>query len=250
MTKSLPMRGVWPACAPAPWAWKSCTATTLRPRSIRTTRRRSRSRRAVGRSARRCARSARSTAAIIADAFGKRWIDRADNVGKRSGAFSWGVYGVHPYVFLTWRDSYRNAFTLAHELGHTGHYELSMRAHPRSTISQDAFTVMVEAPSTANELLLGQHLLNTTTDPRHRRWLLVQLAETFTTNMVGAMLSAHFERRLYELAEAGKPLNASTLMEVQGDVLERFYGDTRRDRRRGAPGLGPNAALLHEHLPV
>lgn len=163
---------------------------------------------------------------IIADAFGKRWIDRADNVGKRSGAFSWGVYGVHPYVFLTWRDTYRNAFTLAHELGHTGHYELSMRSLPRSTISQDAFTVIVEAPSTANELLLGQHLLNNTTDPQHRRWLLVQLAETFTTNMVGAMLSAHFERRLYGLAEAGKPLNASTLMEVQGDVLERFYGDT------------------------
>lgn len=163
---------------------------------------------------------------IIADAFGKRWIDRADNVGKRSGAFSWGVYGVHPYVFLTWSDTYRNAFTLAHELGHTGHYELSMRSLPRSTISQDAFTVLVEAPSTANELLLGQHLLNNTTDPQHRRWLLVQLAETFTTNMVGAMLSAHFERRLYGLAEAGKPLNASTLMEVQGDVLERFYGDT------------------------
>lgn len=163
---------------------------------------------------------------IIADAFGKRWIDRADNVGKRSGAFSWGVYGVHPYVFLTWGDTYRNAFTLAHELGHTGHYELSMRSLPRSTISQDAFTVMVEAPSTVNELLLGQHLLNNTTDPRHRRWLLVQLAETFTTNMVGAMLSAHFERRLYGLAEAGKPLNASTLMDVQGDVLERFYGDT------------------------
>lgn len=163
---------------------------------------------------------------IIADAFGKRWIDRADNVGKRSGAFSWGVYGVHPYVFLTWGDTYRNAFTLAHELGHTGHYELSMRSLPRSTISQDAFTVLVEAPSTANELLLGQHLLNNTTDPQHRRWLLVQLAETFTTNMVGAMLSAHFERRLYGLAEAGKPLNASALMEVQGDVLERFYGDT------------------------
>jgi oligoendopeptidase F len=163
---------------------------------------------------------------IIADAFNKRWIDRADNVGKRSGAFSWGVYGVHPYAFVTWRDTYRNAFTLAHELGHTGHYELSMRSQPRSTISQDAFTVMVEAPSTANELLLGQHLLNNTTDPQHRRWLLMQLAETFTGNMGRSLLAARFERRIYELAEAGKPLNAATLMEVQGDVLERFYGDT------------------------
>ena len=154
--------------------------------------------------------------AIIADAFEHRWIDRADNVGKRSGAFSWPVFGVHPYVFLTWRDTFRNAFTLAHELGHTGHYELTMRRHLRSIFSQDALTVLVEAPSTANELLLGQHLLSHTRDRRHRRWLLMQLAETFTTNMVGALLSAHFERRVYALAEAGKPLPLSTLMEVQG----------------------------------
>ena len=164
--------------------------------------------------------------AIIADAFKHRWIDRADNVGKRSGAFSWPVYGEHPYVFLTWRDSFRNAFTLAHELGHTGHYQLTYQNQVQSTFSQDALTIVVEAPSTANEVLLGRYLLSRTVDPRQRRWLLVQLAETFTTNMVRALLAARFERRLYELAEAGRPLPLATILEVQGEVLERFYAGT------------------------
>ncbi len=163
---------------------------------------------------------------IIANAFRHRWIDRADNVGKRSGAFSWPVYGEHPYVFLTWRDSYRNAFTLAHELGHTGHYHLTYQNQVQSTFSQDALTLVVEAPSTANELLLGRSLLDRATDPRQRRWLLGQVAETFTTNMVRALLAAHLERRLYELAEAGRPLPLGTILEVQGEVLERFYAGT------------------------
>jgi len=164
--------------------------------------------------------------ALISAAFTDRWIDRADNAGKRSGAFCWPVYGVHPYVFTTWRDTLRGAFTLAHELGHAGHYEWTMRNQCFSTVSIDALTLLLEAPSTANELILGQHLLDTAADPRLRRWLIVQLLGTFTHNMVTHLLEGHFERRLYELAEDGEPLTLATIMDVQGAVFERFYADT------------------------
>lgn len=163
--------------------------------------------------------------AIIADAFRDRWIDRADNAGKRSGAFCRTVYGVHSYVFTTWRDTLRSAFILAHELGHAGHGVLAARQQLISNTRPRMF--VIEAPSTANELLLGQHILATATDdPRLRRWMILQLLGTFTHNMVTHLLEGHFERRLYELAEAGKPLTLATIMDTQGEVFERFYGGT------------------------
>lgn len=163
---------------------------------------------------------------LLRAAFDGRWIDRADNAGKRSGAFCWPVYGVHPYVFITWRDTLRSAFTLAHELGHAGHYDAIMRRHLLSTFSLDTLTLLLEAPSTGNEVLLGRHLLDTTADPRLRRWLILQLLGTFTHNMVTHLLEGHFERRLYELAEEGQPLTLATIMDVQGAVFERFYAGT------------------------
>jgi oligoendopeptidase F len=163
---------------------------------------------------------------MLAAAFEHGWIDRADNAGKRSGAFCWPVYGVHPYVFTTWRDSPRSAFTLAHELGHAGHYLRAQQNRPLSTFSLHPLTLVLEGPSTANELLLHHYLLDTTTDSHLRRWIIVQSLPTFTHNMVTHLLEARFERRLYELAEAGKPLTLSTIMEVQGDVFEQFYAGT------------------------
>jgi oligoendopeptidase F len=160
-------------------------------------------------------------AAILAAAFRDRWVDRAENAGKRSGAFCATVYGVHPYVFTTWRDNLRSAFILAHELGHAGHGALAGRHQVISNTRATLF--FIEAPSTANEMILGRHVLETTQDARLRRWLVLQLLGTFTHNMVTHLLEAHFEQRLYDLAEAGKPLTLATIMQVQGDVFERFY---------------------------
>jgi oligoendopeptidase F len=163
---------------------------------------------------------------LIAAAFRDRWIDRSDNAGKGSGAFCWPVAGVHPYVFTTWRDTLRNAFTLAHELGHGGHYTAILRHQPISTFTIEPLSLLLEAPSTANELLLAEHLLRATNEPRMRRWIIQQSLGTFTHNMVTHMLEGHFERRLYQLAEAGKPLTLATIMEVQGEVFERFFAGT------------------------
>lgn len=162
---------------------------------------------------------------MLTAAFRDRWIDRADNAGKASGAFCAPVYGVHPYVFTTWQDRMRSAFILAHELGHAGHMLRSARAQSASNAMADFEQIMffVEAPSTANELLLGRRLLDTTDDPRLRRWVILQLIGTFTHNMVTHLLEAHFERRLYELAEAGQPLTTAAIMDAQGAVFERFF---------------------------
>jgi oligoendopeptidase F len=170
-------------------------------------------------------------AEMLDRAFADRWIERADNVGKRQGANCGGVYGVHPYVFMTWTDRLRNVFTLAHELGHAGHQWLAARsqivsntANPWSFLppTQRFFT---EAPSTANELLLGMHVLDTTDDERVRREVVEQFLGTFTHNMVTHMLEAHFERRLYDLAEVDEPITTRTVMDVQRAVFERLYGD-------------------------
>jgi oligoendopeptidase F len=163
-------------------------------------------------------------AEILRAAFRDRWIDRADNVGKRSGAFCSSVYGVHPYVFTTWQDNLRSAFIVAHELGHAGHGTLAGRHQVISNTRTDLF--FVEAPSTANELILGHQLLATTTDPRLRRWIVGQFLGTFTHNMVTHLLEGHFERRLYRLAERDQPITLKVALDTQAEVFERFYGDS------------------------
>jgi oligoendopeptidase F len=162
--------------------------------------------------------------AIMAAAFRDRWVDWGDNVGKSSGAFCSSVYGVHPYILTTWQNRMRDAFILAHELGHAGHGMLAGRNQVIGNARAGLF--FIEAPSTANELLLGRHILDTTDDPRLRRWVILQFLGTFTHNMVTHMLEAHFERRLYELAEADQPLTLATIMQVQGEVFERYYAGT------------------------
>ncbi|MFI5267426.1 MAG: oligoendopeptidase F [Chloroflexota bacterium] len=159
--------------------------------------------------------------AMLAAAFRDRWVDRAENLGKRSGAFCATVYGVHPYVFTTWHDNLRSTFILAHELGHAGHGALAGRNQVISNTRTTLF--FVEAPSTANEMILSRHMLHNTDDARLRRWLILQSLGTFTHNMVTHLLEAHFEQRLYDLAEAGTPLTLATIMQVQGDLFERFY---------------------------
>ncbi len=159
---------------------------------------------------------------IIRTAFKDRWIDWSDNVGKSTGAFCGGPYGVHPYVLTTWANDLLDAFTLAHELGHAGHAVMSERN--QRFINADTSMFFVEAPSTTNELLLAEHILSTTSDVRMRRWVLMGLLATYYHNFVRHMLEAELQRRTYRFAEEGQPITASVLSKVQGEVLEDFWG--------------------------
>ena len=162
--------------------------------------------------------------ALVQDAFRCRWIDRASNVGKSSGAFCATPYGVHSFILMTWAGSMRDAFTLAHELGHAGHFMLAGQ-HQRRANTEVAMP-FVEAPSIMNEMLLARHILARSVDARTRRWVLTQVLSTYHHNFVTHLLEAELQRRVYRLAEGGEPVTAALLNECKRAILQSFWSDT------------------------
>jgi oligoendopeptidase F len=162
--------------------------------------------------------------AFVRRAIEQRWIDRADNIGKSSGAFCASPYGVHPYILITWADTMRSVFTLAHELGHGGHFSLAMQ-HQRLVNMHPAMP-FVEAPSIMNEMLLAQHILAQKQEPRLRRTVIMQVLGTYHHNFVTHLLEAELQRQVYALAEGGGSVTAAALNERKGRILQAFWGDT------------------------
>ena len=154
----------------------------------------------------------------------QRWVDRSDNIGKSSGAFCASPYGIHPYILITWSNTMRNVFTLAHELGHGGHFGLAMQ-HQRYVNTRPAMP-FVEAPSIMNEILLAQHILAKNSDPRMRRSVIMQVLGTYHHNFVTHLLEAELQRQVYALAESGQSITAAGLNQRKGDILAAFWGDT------------------------
>ncbi|PEJ49742.1 oligoendopeptidase F [Bacillus wiedmannii] len=161
---------------------------------------------------------------IIQKGFKERWVDLADNVGKSTGAFCSSPYGSHPYILITWQNTMRGCFTLAHEFGHAGHFYLANKNQRIMNVRPSMY--FVEAPSTMNELLLAQHLLGTTDDKRMHRWVILQLLGTYYHNFVTHLLEGEYQRRVYTLAEEGEALTATTLTEIKTNVLSTFWGDS------------------------
>lgn len=161
---------------------------------------------------------------IMKKGLTERWVDLADNVGKSTGAFCSSPYGSHPYILITWTDTMRGAFVLAHELGHAGHFYLANK-HQRIMNTRPSM-YFIEAPSTMNEMLLGDYLLSQTNDVQMKRWVVLQLLGTYYHNFVTHLLEGEFQRRVYRIAEEGVPLTAKTLCEQKAKVLTDFWGDT------------------------
>ncbi|PDZ42842.1 oligoendopeptidase F [Bacillus wiedmannii] len=161
---------------------------------------------------------------IIQKGFKERWVDLADNIGKSTGAFCSSPYGSHPYILITWQNTMRGCFTLAHEFGHAGHFYLANKNQRIMNVRPSMY--FVEAPSTMNELLLAQHLLATTDDKRMRRWVILQLLGTYYHNFVTHLLEGEYQRRVYTLVEEGEALTATTLTEIKTNVLSTFWGDS------------------------
>lgn len=163
--------------------------------------------------------------AMIEKGFEDRWVDLADNIGKSTGAFCSSPYGSHPYILITWADNMRGCFTLAHEFGHAGHFYLANKNQRIMNVRPSMY--FIEAPSTMNEMLLAQYLLDKNKDnPQMIRWVVLQLLGTYYHNFVTHLLEAEFQRRVYAHAEAGNALTAKTLTEMKTDVLTGFWGDT------------------------
>lgn len=157
-------------------------------------------------------------------AMTQRWVDRADNIGKSSGAFCASPYGVHPFILITWSNTMRNVFTLAHELGHGGHFSLAMQ-HQRFVNTRPAMP-FIEAPSIMNEMLLAQHILARSQETRLRRSVIMQVLGTYHHNFVTHLLEAELQRQIYALAESGGSITAAVLNERKGRILATFWGDT------------------------
>ena len=105
---------------------------------------------------------------MIQEAYKKRWVDFAQNQGKSTGGFCASPYGKGSFILLSWNNRMADVFTLAHELGHAGHFRLCNGA--QAILDTEVSSYFVEAPSTMNELLMAHYLLKTTPDKRLRRW--------------------------------------------------------------------------------
>jgi oligoendopeptidase F len=160
---------------------------------------------------------------FVRRALTQRWVDRADNVGKSTGAFCASPYGVHPYILITWAGTTRSVFTMAHELGHAAHFGLAMK-HQRFVNMRPAMP-FIEAPSIMHEMLLARHILAGSDDKRTRRSVIMQLLGTYHHNFVTHLLEAELQHRIYAAAEAGEAITATLLNRTKGEVLEEFWGD-------------------------
>ena len=158
----------------------------------------------------------------LQEAFDSRWIDVYENRGKRGGAYSWGAYGVHPYVLLNHKDDLNGAFTLAHEMGHALHSYYSDQSQPYQYAGYKLF--VAEVASTVNESLLMQYMLNRATDRKERLYLLGHYLEEFRATVFRQTMFAEFEQIVHASAEAGEPLTAQTLCDTYLALNKRYFG--------------------------
>lgn len=160
-------------------------------------------------------------AALLDRAYSENWIDVYENKGKTTGAFSCGVFGVHPYVLLNYTDTLDDAFTLAHELGHAMHSYYSSEA--QDYVNHDYKIMVAEVASTVNEVLLTKYLLSVETDKKRRAYILNNFLESFRTTIFRQTLFAEFERIAHDMYQSGTPLTAQTLSEAYQKLNELYY---------------------------
>jgi len=152
-----------------------------------------------------------------------RWVDRYENHGKRSGAFSAGGYDGPPYILMNYRDDVLDSvFTLAHEAGHSMHTHYSAKTQPYQYYGYSIF--VAEVASTFNEQLLNHHLLAQANDKATRAFLLNREIDEIRGTIVRQTMFAEFEKTTHALAEAGEPLTLDVLRAEYRKLLERYFG--------------------------
>lgn len=160
---------------------------------------------------------------VLKRAFSERWIDVTENKGKRSGAYSSGVYGTNPYILLNWQENIDNMFTLAHELGHSVHSYFTRKYQPY--IYGDYSIFLAEIASTTNENLLLNYLLDQYTDPKIRAYLLNHYLDTVKGTVFRQTQFAEFEHIIHVKDQEGTPLTSDFLADTYYDLNKFYYGD-------------------------
>lgn len=165
----------------------------------------------------------------LAEGLDSRWVDVRESRGKRSGAFSAGAYDTQPFILLNYQDDVSSVFTLAHELGHSLHSELTKDAQPWHYSDYDIF--VAEVASTVNETLLTHHLLETLDDDRLRRHVLDEYLERFRSTLFRQTMFAAFELRTHQIVEEGGALTPDRFDQVYGELKGEFYEPAIVDER-------------------
>ncbi len=151
------------------------------------------------------------------------WVDRYENRGKRSGAFSSGAYTGYPYILLNYKDSIiRDVFTIAHEGGHSMHSYYSAKSNPFMQYNYTIFEA--EVASTFNEELVFRHLLKNAEDSAMKNYLLAMRASDILATLHRQTMFAEYELKCHELVEGGTPLSAPLLRKTYRDLLEQYFG--------------------------
>ena len=165
----------------------------------------------------------------VKEGLESRWVDVYETAGKQSGAYSGGTYDSQPYVLLNYQDDIASMFTLAHELGHSMHSDLSSEAQPYVYSSYEIF--VAEVASTVNETLLTHHLLETLDDERLRRHVLDEYLERFRSTLLRQTMFAEFEHRAHAHAEDGGAITADWLDEQYHELKAAYYEPADIDDR-------------------
>ena len=160
---------------------------------------------------------------ILASAFTDGWVDVYENKGKKSGAYSWGCYGVHPFVLLNYHETTHDIFTIAHELGHALH---SYYSNANQCEEKAGYTIFVaEIASTVNEVLLLKHLLKTATG-EFRKYLLSYYLDMFRTTLFRQTMFSEFEVAAHTMVEKGIPVTADSLSNAYYELNKKYYGES------------------------
>ena len=159
----------------------------------------------------------------LQEGFDNRWIDIYENEGKRSGAYSWGAYGTHPYVLLNYHGTLDHVFTLAHEMGHALHSYYSDKNQPYINAGYKIF--VAEVASTCNESLLIHYLLGKTEDKKTRAYLINHFLEQFKGTLYRQTMFAEFEKITHAMAEKGETLTSDVLCKIYYDLNKLYFGE-------------------------
>ena len=156
------------------------------------------------------------------EAFNNRWIDVYPKSNKRGGAYSMGVYGVHPFVLDNFVGKKRDVSTIAHELGHSMH---SYYSNKTQNVIDANYTIMVaEIASTTNEILLAKYQINNETDKNKKAEIIYELLEMIRATLFRQAMFAEFEKNVHEKIENGNVLSSEDLSEIYYKLNEEYFG--------------------------
>ena len=159
---------------------------------------------------------------LLKKGFAEGWVDVCETTGKRSGAYSTGIYGLHPYVLLNYQPTTHDVFTIAHEMGHSLHTYYSNAAQPYPKADYRIF--VAEVASTVNEVLLLKYILSQTEDKNIKKYLLNYFLDMIRTTLHRQTMFAEFEYLAHDAVEKGTPLTSEYLNDIYLGLNKKYYG--------------------------